>query len=604
MDDQLLKQGVGEAGRSSRWLLLVPFLVALVVHAPGLGHGFVGDDDILILNNTQITSPISLRELLLTDWFNRNQGEGGIGYYRPLIKASFRATYALTGADPLPYHAVNILFHGVTALALALVLRRFTSPLAAAVGASLFAAHPSTVEAVAIVTSRSDVFAGAFVLLSLAAFLRWRESSHGGWLAAALATSVLAYGSKESALFLPVLLAVGARVRGERTRGVLRAVAPFLVVLAAFVLVRTQAARTMPLPNPLAELSVAVRGLAVLEVLGQYLSPLLLGRSVLFYPRVPQGPLSFGVLMGLVVVIGAAVVLVRSRLRTPTSLALVLGGVSLAPVLAIWLLHVPMWRDELPMADRWLYLPCTALGMLVALVLQRLPPRAGLLGGSALVAAFASLTALHTPHFATRDTLMAYFVEECQGRDLSTLSPSDRVMFHTASASALKREGQLPEALAHARAAAAEAEWLPESWQLIGMLELELGHPEKASAALERLLSPAFESSPEALAQQRDYSNDSIARLNRPPLYALLAETYAAQGKWEQAARAMQQAARQSREGALVATYRSHEARAWERAGRIAESRAAWDEVLRLEPTHPDATREGARLDAVARPQP
>jgi hypothetical protein len=360
----------------------------------------------------------------------------------------------------------------------------------------------------------------------------------------------------------------------------------------------------MPLPNPLAELPVAVRGLAVLEVLGQYLSPLLLGRSILFYPRVPQGPLSIGVLSGLVVLLGCGVVLVRSRLRTPTSLALVLGGVSLAPVMAIWLLHVPMWRDELPMADRWLYIPCTALGMLVALALHRLPPRAGLLGGSALVVAFASLTALHTPHFATKDTLMDYFVEECQGRDLASLSPGDRVMFHTALASRLKREDQLPEALAHARAAAAEAEWLPEAWKLIGMLELELGHPEKASAALERLLSPEFESSPAALAQQRDYSDDSIDRLNRPPLYALLAETYAAQGRWEQAARAMRQAALQSGGGELAATYRSHEASTWERAGRIAEARAAWDEVLRLEPAHPEAARERARLDAVARPLP
>jgi hypothetical protein len=604
MDDQLLKQGNQQAGRSSRWLLLIPFLVALAIHSPGLGHGFVGDDDILILNNTQITSPISLRELLLTDWFNRNQGEGGIGYYRPLIKASFRATYALAGANPLPYHAVNVLFHGVTALALALVLRRFTSPRAAAVGASLFAAHPSTVEAVAIVTSRSDVFAGAFVLLSLAAFLRWRESSHRGWLAAALATSLLAYGSKESALFLPALLAVSARVKGEPPRVVLRAVAPFLVVLAGFLLVRTQAAHTVPLPNTLAELPVAVRGLAVLEVVGQYLAPLLLGRSVLFYPRVPEGPLSLGVLLGLAVVLAGVVALVRSRLRSPVSLALVLGGLSLAPVLAIWLLHVPMWRDELPMADRWLYIPCAALGMLVALVLDRLSPRAGLLGGSALVAAFASLTALHTPHFATRDTLMDYFVEECQGRDLASLSPSDRVMFHTAQASALKREGRLAEALEHARAAVGEAEWLPEGWQHVGMLELELGHPEKASAALERLLSPEFESAPAAWRQRRDYSNDSMERMNRPPLYALLAESYAAQGKWEQAARAMQQAARMSGDGGLVAIYRSHEANAWERAGRIVEARAAWDEVLRLEPAHPDAARQRARLDAVAQPVP
>lgn len=589
--------------RASRWLLWVPFVVALALHAPGLGHGFVGDDEFLILTNSQITSPVPLRELLLSDWFNRGTDPSGIGYYRPVIKASFRATYVLAGDNPLPYHAVNILFHAVAALALALVLSHFTSPLAAAVGASLFAAHPSTVEAVAIVTSRSDVFAGAFLLLALECFLRWRESARGGWLAAALGMSLLAFGSKESSLFLPLLLGVGALVRGERPRAALRAVLPFLGLLGAFILLRTQVAHTVPIPNALAELSPALRGLAMLKVVGHYLPPLLLGRSILFYPRAPHGFWELGVLGGLLTVGVVVGVLVRSRLRSPLALALVLGGVALSPVLLVWLLHVPMWRDELPMADRWLYLPCAALGMLVALLLQRLPERTQVLCGVGLVGAFGTLTLLHTPHFASRDSLMAYFVEECEGRELAELSPNDRVMFHTASSAELKREGKLAEALAHAEAAAQEAPWLPEPWKLVGMLELELGHPDKATAALVRLLSPEFESSPQALAQRGDYSADGMFRLNRPPLLALLAETYAAQGQWENAAHAMRQAALLS-SGRVAAGYRAHEADAWERARRPDEARAAWDEVLRLDPQHPTAAERRSRLDAVARPQP
>ena len=604
MTDPLSLQATSPgAGRASRWLLWVPFVVALALHGPGLGYGFVGDDEFLILSNTQITQSVPLRELLLTDWFNRGTDPSGIGYYRPVIKASFRATYALARANPLPYHAVNILFHGVAALALVLVLRRFTSPLAAAVGASLFAVHPSTVEAVAIVTSRSDVFAGAFLLLALEAFLRWRESSRGGWLAAALGMSLLAFGSKESSLFLPLLLGVGALVRGERPRAALRAVVPFLVLLGAFLLVRVQAAHTVPLPNPLAELPVTLRGLAMFKVVGHYLAPLLLGRSILFFPHAPQGFWEPGILVGLVaagLVIGA---LVRSRLRSPLSLALVLGGVSLSPVLLVWLLHVPMWRDELPMADRWLYLPCAALGMLVALALEHLPERTRALGGGALVAAFAGLTALHMPHFTSRDTLMAYFVEECQGRDLAELSPNDRIIFHIASSAALKREGKLAEALAHAQEAARQAPWIPEPWKLLGMLELETGHPEKASAALERLLSPEFASSPAALNQRRDYASDGMARLSRPPLLALLAETYAAQNQWEKAAHAMRQAALQS-SGSVAAGHRANEAEAWERAGRLVEARAAWDQALRLNPSDPTAAQRRARLDAVAKPVP
>jgi hypothetical protein len=359
----------------------------------------------------------------------------------------------------------------------------------------------------------------------------------------------------------------------------------------------------VPMPNPLAELPLPLRGLAMLKVVGHYLAPLLLGRSILFFPRAPEGVWEPGVLAGLVTVGAVGVALVRSRLRSPLALGLVLGGVSLSPVLLVWLLHVPMWRDELPMADRWLYLPCAALGLLVALVLERLPERTRVLGGSALVAGFAVLTALHTPHFASRATLMDYFVEECQGRDVASLSPNDRVMFHIASSAALQREGKLDEALAHAREAARQAPWIPEPWKLLGMLELETGHPEKATAALERLLSPEFASSPEAIRQRRDYAADGMLRLSRPPLLALLAETYAAQRQWDKAALAMRRAALESA-GSVAAGYRVNEAEAWERAGRPVEARAAWEGVLRLEPGHPTAAERRARLDSVARPQP
>ena len=66
------------------WLVLLPVLAALAFHAGSLGHGFMGDDAFLILTNPQITTDRPLRELLLTDWFNRSATEA-IGYYRPVV---------------------------------------------------------------------------------------------------------------------------------------------------------------------------------------------------------------------------------------------------------------------------------------------------------------------------------------------------------------------------------------------------------------------------------------------------------------------------------------------------------------------------------------
>ena len=48
--------------------LVIPFLLALAVHARSVGFDFMSDDGKLVLDNPQVTSAGPLRALLATDW--------------------------------------------------------------------------------------------------------------------------------------------------------------------------------------------------------------------------------------------------------------------------------------------------------------------------------------------------------------------------------------------------------------------------------------------------------------------------------------------------------------------------------------------------------
>lgn len=91
----------------------------------------MSDDGKLILENPQVTQGGHLRELFTTDWFDTG-GAGRIGYYRPVVKLSLRATWAIAGDRAWAFHLGNLLGHAVAVFFLALVLVRLLPPIPAA----------------------------------------------------------------------------------------------------------------------------------------------------------------------------------------------------------------------------------------------------------------------------------------------------------------------------------------------------------------------------------------------------------------------------------------------------------------------------------------
>lgn len=205
-------------------LLAVIFLYILgfAVYLNSFPVPFVFDDYPNIRDNPSIRLTTIDFENLRAAAFESHDGR------RPLAFASFAFNYLVGGYDVKGYHLVNILIHianGVLVYFVALILlgrnhpppdsrapRDLRQRLAALFAAALFIAHPVQIQAVTYIVQRMTSMATMFFLMSVLLYLlgRQREDRSGRvafWLAA-LASWLLALGSKEIAATLPVIILI------------------------------------------------------------------------------------------------------------------------------------------------------------------------------------------------------------------------------------------------------------------------------------------------------------------------------------------------------------------------------------------------------------
>ena len=146
-------------------------LAAMVwlVFGQTLRHGFVNyDDSIYVYDNPEIKNGITSNNIgnAFTHFHAFN--------WHPLTTISHMLDCQFYGLQPWGHHLTNVLLHGMTAIALFLVLRQMTGALwPCAFVAAVFAIHPLRVESVAWVSERKDVLSGLFFMLTLAAYTRY-----------------------------------------------------------------------------------------------------------------------------------------------------------------------------------------------------------------------------------------------------------------------------------------------------------------------------------------------------------------------------------------------------------------------------------------------
>jgi tetratricopeptide (TPR) repeat protein len=200
-------------------------LLALAAYLPALRCGYIWDDDEYVTDNPMLTDTNGLHEI----WCSAHTQS----QYFPLVYTTFRLEHALWGLNPLGFHLVNILLHGLNAALVWIILKRLKVP-GAWLAAAIFALHPVQVESVAWISELKNLESLFFYLLALLAWMKFAEGK--GWRAwacygLALGAYLLALFAKTTACTLPAALALALWLRGQRL-GWARAaqILPFAVI--------------------------------------------------------------------------------------------------------------------------------------------------------------------------------------------------------------------------------------------------------------------------------------------------------------------------------------------------------------------------------------
>jgi cytochrome c-type biogenesis protein CcmH/NrfG len=198
---------------SVRSAALLAGALAVSVYANSLLNGFAYDDARIILDNTGLHSLETLPRAVFSPYWHGNEGDLALGLWRPTTTLLLGLEYAVVGEEPMLYHAVNVVGHGLVTLLVVLVLAHLVPVPLAFVAGLLFAVHPVHVEAVSNVVGGAEVVAAGFFLFALLLHLRGPPSWSRALVVAAFYG--LAFGAKEGAVTLPgvIFLVDAARRR-------------------------------------------------------------------------------------------------------------------------------------------------------------------------------------------------------------------------------------------------------------------------------------------------------------------------------------------------------------------------------------------------------
>ena len=143
-------------------LYLAVAACAVVVHIGALWNQFAMDDVAIIVWNPLVQSGTGVWRAFGAPYWPANLG--GL-VYRPLPVASYAIDWQFHSAAW--FHAVNLLWHAGTAVAVAALARRWVSATAALAAGLIFAVHPVHVEAVASVIGRAELMAAVATCLAV-----------------------------------------------------------------------------------------------------------------------------------------------------------------------------------------------------------------------------------------------------------------------------------------------------------------------------------------------------------------------------------------------------------------------------------------------------
>lgn len=129
----------------------------------------------------------------------------GHRFYYPLTSTTFWIIRLIWDMNPIPYHLLNVILHGVNSILVWRIARRLGMPLPFLCGL-LFSIHPVHVQSVAWATELKNTQSGFFYLLAIGMYLRFDESKNSRMYLCSLAMFLFALLSKTSTVTLPFII--------------------------------------------------------------------------------------------------------------------------------------------------------------------------------------------------------------------------------------------------------------------------------------------------------------------------------------------------------------------------------------------------------------
>ncbi|XP_075235033.1 protein O-mannosyl-transferase Tmtc3-like [Lycorma delicatula] len=169
-------------------LSTVIFVTCVVCYYNSCYCGFVFDDISAIKENRDLRPHTPVKNVFFNDfWGTPMYKEQSHKSYRPLCVLTFRWNYLIHQLEPMGYHLVNMILHGVVCLLYFRMCSMFLPETSGFVAALLFAVHPIHTEAVTGVVGRAETLSSVYFLASFMFYIKaTRRKRSTGWRPLAL----------------------------------------------------------------------------------------------------------------------------------------------------------------------------------------------------------------------------------------------------------------------------------------------------------------------------------------------------------------------------------------------------------------------------------
>ena len=385
------------ADTRKRLLYQYGLIVVLVIIAFGntLTHGFVWDDNEIIVQNPLLQSLASIPRFFLLE----DVTVGPTGYYRPITYISFTLDRVVWGLNPLGFNITNLALHMAAALLFFRVVQAlFRDGRLAFYSALIFSLHPIVGESVNFhAGGRNTLLCACFALASLHAYVHEKRTR-------SILFFALAIFSKEFGLLLPLLFLIYDAVNGKvRKKNTWVGYLPFLAAIAIYLTLRSLAVAQ---GNLLKTINIAENFWIVPQTIMSYLKLMIapIDLKTLYDVNNQITWTSFITYSLLLLALIATAVIFRKKTEIMFGIAMFL--LFMLPVTNLFPLGTAM------MADRYAYFSLFGFSLVLAYGISRMQTQAGIVVMILLCALYISIDVRRNEYWKDEVTLFTQMTRD------------------------------------------------------------------------------------------------------------------------------------------------------------------------------------------------